>query len=49
MRAQADICLFADDDMKYDDGYVQSVEEAFLDMPTADVIIFNLIGRENGR
>lgn len=42
MRADADICLFADDDMIYVDNYETIVENAFLDNPKADVIIFNL-------
>ena len=43
MRASGDICLFADDDMRYVDNYVQIVEEAFEKNPDADVIAFNLI------
>lgn len=42
MRADADVCIFADDDMVYDDNYVEIVENAFRDNPDADVIIFNL-------
>lgn len=42
MRAYADICLFADDDMIYDDNYVETVEKSFFDNPNADVIVFNL-------
>jgi len=42
MRASADICLFADDDMRYFDGYEDIVIKAFVDNPKADVIIFNL-------
>lgn len=42
MRADADICLFADDDMIYDDNYVEIVERAFYENPDADVIVFNL-------
>lgn len=43
MRATGDICLFADDDMVYVDGYPQIVQKAFQEIPDADVIIFNLI------
>ena len=43
MRATGDICLFADDDMRYCDDYVQTVTTAFQRHPDADVIIFNLI------
>lgn len=42
MRADADICLFADDDMVYEDNYVEIIEKAFNENPTADVIVFNL-------
>lgn len=42
MRADADVCLFADDDMVYADNYPQIVERAFKENPKADVIVFNL-------
>lgn len=42
MRADGDICLFADDDMVYCDDYVQTVTDAFGKYPDADVLIFNL-------
>lgn len=42
MRSQADICLVADDDMVYHDGYVKTVEDVFTNHPSADVIIFNV-------
>lgn len=42
MRATGDICLFADDDMRFFDNYVNTVEKAFNDNPKADVIIFNI-------
>lgn len=45
MRATGDICLFADDDMRYVDGYAPLIEKAFLDVPDADVIVFNIEGR----
>lgn len=47
MRASGDICLFADDDMIYHDGYEQMVIKAFEENREADVIIFN-IDEENG-
>ena len=43
MRADADVCLFADDDMVYCDDYAQTVQEAFEQIPDADVIVFNLV------
>lgn len=42
MRAEGDICLFADDDMRYCDDYVETVTQAFERHPDADVLIFNL-------
>ena len=45
MRADGEICLFADDDMIYEDNYLEIVENAFNCNPQADVIVFNL--REN--
>lgn len=42
MRATGDICLFADDDMVYVDGYVDIVEKVFEEYPEADIIAFNL-------
>ena len=49
MRADGDICLFADDDMRYCDDYVSVVTKAFADHPDADVLIFNLIEKEQTR
>lgn len=42
MRADGEFCLFADDDMKYVEGYEKLVEGAFAEHPDADVIAFNL-------
>lgn len=49
MRATGDICLFADDDMVYVDGYDKIVLGAFEKIPEADVIIFNLIEENPSR
>ena len=49
MRADADICLFADDDMVYVDGYAEKIESAFKANPKADVIVFNLIEKDSER
>lgn len=49
MRATGDVCLFADDDMVYKNNYVSLLEEAFLNNPKADVIIFNLIEKDSKR
>ena len=43
MRADGELCLFADDDMVYCDDYVETVTAAFDAHPKADVLIFNLI------
>ena len=42
MRAEADICLLADDDMEYADGYEEKIIHEFDTHPEADVIIFNI-------
>jgi glycosyltransferase involved in cell wall biosynthesis len=42
MRATADICLFADDDVTYYDNYKKIILEEFTKNPNADVIVFNL-------
>lgn len=39
--AEADICLFSDEDIVFDDGYEEKVLEAFEKNPEADVITFN--------
>ncbi len=42
MRADADIILFADDDVQYVDGYPQILEKTYLKNPKADLIIMNV-------
>lgn len=49
MRANADYCLFADDDMVYVDNYVEIIEKMFNKFPDADVIIFNLKEKNSSR
>lgn len=49
MRATGDICLFADDDMRYVDNYVEVVSSAFQKFPDADIIAFNLIEKKPTR
>ncbi len=41
-HAEADICVFADDDMVFYDGYVDKVASLFEQYRKADLIIFNL-------
>jgi hypothetical protein len=43
MRSDADICVLADDDMFFCNGYEETIEKVFSENPQADVIIFNLI------
>ncbi len=40
--ADADICLLADDDVVYEDGYVDTVCRAFEQHPDADVLLFDI-------
>ena len=42
MRSTADICLMADDDMVYVDGYERIVLDAYNNAPFADFILFNV-------
>ena len=44
MRAQAELCVLADDDQRFVDGYEAIVQEWFARLPKADVLIFNLLG-----
>ncbi len=41
MAADAEILLFADDDITYYDGSLEGVKDAFRQLPDADVIIFS--------
>lgn len=47
MRADADICLLADDDVTFVDNYEAIVKKAFQDCPDADVLVFNLMGDDS--
>lgn len=42
MRADADIAVIADDDIRYVDGYEQKILHAFEKQPDADMIVFNV-------
>ena len=48
MYATADICLFADDDVTYLNGYEETVCKFYEDHPDADVVIFNFKVSRNG-
>lgn len=47
--SDADICIIADDDMCFHDGYSTVVEKVFEKIPDADVVIFNIENSGNGR
>lgn len=42
LRADGDICLFADEDIAYVDDYAKIVTEAFETYPQADMLLFNV-------
>ncbi|MFW3497550.1 glycosyltransferase family A protein [Aerococcus sp. HMSC10H05] len=41
-NATADICVIADDDMKYHSDYAEVIEKAYLENPEADIIAFQV-------
>lgn len=45
----ADICVLADDDLHFVDGYPKLVCEAFAACPDADILVFNLIEKRPTR
>lgn len=42
LRADGDICLFADEDVVYEDGAADAVVRAFEEHPEADMLLFNV-------
>lgn len=42
MRAEADICVFADEDLSYVNGYETTILKEFEENPKADIILFNV-------
>ena len=42
MRAEAEIVLFSDEDIRYDKGYEKQVLDAFVAHPEADFLLFNV-------
>lgn len=42
LRAEGDICLFADGDLVYENGYAEAIEAEFRANPRADMILFNV-------
>lgn len=49
MRATGEICLFADDDVTYLDGYERTILSEFEKNPEADVIVFNMASDDKDR
>lgn len=49
MRADADICLFADDDVVYHDNYEKIILSEFEKHPEADIITFNFVSSNKDR
>lgn len=47
LNAQGDICLLCDDDVTYEDNYVEIIKEAFQKLPGADIIVFDTIMLNN--
>lgn len=48
-RATAELCVLADDDMRFVDGYPELARRAMDACPRADVLIFNLLEKEPRR
>lgn len=42
MRAEAGLCMFADEDIVYETGYARQVEEVFKQHKDVDVVLFNV-------
>lgn len=49
MRATGEICIIADDDIVFNDGYIEMIKKSFIENPSADVIIFNLFEKKKSR
>jgi glycosyltransferase involved in cell wall biosynthesis len=49
MRATADICVFADEDVAYVDDYKEIILNAFANSPDADLILFNVFSSNQKR
>lgn len=48
LNSREDILLFADDDIRYYEGALQGVKDAFRELPDADVIFFGIDMTKNG-
>lgn len=49
LASNAEIVLFADDDMTYYDGYAEAVVRAFDELPEADLLVFSVDLVKNGQ
>lgn len=49
MRADLDICLFSDEDIRYLDNYEDDIVKEFENNPLADMIVFNVEREEDRR
>ncbi len=49
LRAEDELCLFADEDIVYDEGYAARICEAFETHPEADMLLFNVRVDESRR
>ena len=48
LRTDGDICLFADDDVVYNDGYADIICDFYREHPDAEVVLFNFkVRRDN--
>ena len=48
-HSTGDLCILADDDMRFVDGYPAIALRAFQECPKADILVFNLIEKEPAR
>ena len=46
LHSAADVCLFCDDDESFIDGYEEIILQAFRSLPQADIIAFNVEGKQ---
>lgn len=49
MRADAELVVFADDDMVFDDNYKEKILKAYEEISDADVIVFNIRDSKHSR
>lgn len=49
MRANSEFCLFADEDIEYEDGYEALILQEFAKRPHADMILFNVPSKNPNR